>query len=816
MNIQTKLFRCSNTGQTSVWTVTETPGSVQPAIQKTVAGRTVSMVSSTAVTNAYTYDGFGRQVSATDGRGNTTVTAHNDLGQVAYTGDAAGNRTSYAYDGLGRQIAVTDPLGNTTHTTYDSAGNVTAQWGAAHPVAYEYDTAGRRIAMATTRDDTFDFSSVTNSSILNPNSSLDVTRWLYDNATGLLTNKVYADGSRVRYTYTEGGLLATRVWSRGVTTAYSYDALGQLININYSDATPDVAFAYDRMGNMVSVTDASGIRVFTHDPDGKMLSDTLSALGQKFALLESYDTFGRNTGYALSNTVGGVSSLIAETEQGYDAFGRISEVSVSGIPAPFRYGWLPGSELQQSLAMPNGVTRQIACEPCRDLASSVVHTNASGTVLTRRVFSYDAAGNLAERTQYRLGDATNRLDVFSQNARGELVCAALGTNSYAYAFDDTGNRLTTEEPGFSAVYFANSLNQYTRISNSVPPCEFIPVFDADGNQTLIKTSTGIWHVTYNAENRPVCFSNDTAVIEMAYDHMGRRFEYKETASGAVARHERYLYRGYLQVAALDLLDGTNVLHAIVWDPTEPVATRPLALQTQSGWFAYGFDQVKNVTELFDASGGIAAAYDYAPFGAVTESSGPATAINPLTFSSEIDDAILGLIHYTFRPLNTLDGGWLNRDPIGERGGVNEYGFVENNPNNKTDYLGLLHWTLELDRLGVFYDEPYPHCLEPGYYRHCLSSCILRKLLGLFMSRGTSSSIALLIAMKYGGDIPFIDWDSGSLADIWSDIVGIVVSHVASSCESGCNKALDVNVRIKCCSHDKRLKKTDPRCCDGKK
>ena len=124
----TRVSSYTDAGSAAVWTVTETPGSVQPAIQKTVAGRTVSMVSSTAVTNAYTYDGFGRQVSATDGRGNTTVTAHNDLGQVAYTGDAAGNRTSYAYDGLGRKIAVTDPLTNTTHTAaYDSAGNVTAQ-----------------------------------------------------------------------------------------------------------------------------------------------------------------------------------------------------------------------------------------------------------------------------------------------------------------------------------------------------------------------------------------------------------------------------------------------------------------------------------------------------------------------------------------------------------------------------------------------------------------------------------------------------------------------------------------------------------------
>jgi len=44
-----------------------------------------------------------------------------------------------------------------------------------------------------------------------------------------------------------------------------------------------------------------------------------------------------------------------------------------------------------------------------------------------------------------------------------------------------------------------------------------PSSQATRNQTLIRTSTGVWHVTYNAENRPVVFSNDTGVIEMAYD-----------------------------------------------------------------------------------------------------------------------------------------------------------------------------------------------------------------------------------------------------------------------------------------------------------
>lgn len=45
-------------------------------------------------------------------------------------------------------------------------------------------------------------------------------------------------------------------------------------------------------------------------------------------------------------------------------------------------------------------------------------------------------------------------------------------------------------------------------------------------------------------------------------------------------------------------------------------------------------------------------------------------------------------YYGYRDYEPFSGRWLSRDPIGERGGVNLYGFVGNNPVRRVDYLGL--------------------------------------------------------------------------------------------------------------------------------
>ena len=66
-----------------------------------------------------------------------------------------------------------------------------------------------------------------------------------------------------------------------------------------------------------------------------------------------------------------------------------------------------------------------------------------------------------------------------------------------------------------------------------------------------------------------------------------------------------------------MINNRNVLGTLLWDSLEPVATRPLALVQGASLHCYGMDFNKNVTEVFDAQGTIAAAYDYSPYGTAT-------------------------------------------------------------------------------------------------------------------------------------------------------------------------------------------------------
>ena len=638
-------------------------------------GLAVMSVSQTGVTNTFSYDALNRQIAQTDGRGNTTRTVYDSLGRVSSTIDALGYATAYGYDALGRQISVTDPLTNTVYTAYDSEGHVVSQRGATYPVDYSYDEFGDKVSMITYRD---------------INAAGDVTRWLRDEATGLVTNKVYADGKGPRYAYTPDGKLATRTWARGIVTTYSYDDNGSLTNTVYSDGTPTISLAYNRAGRQIQAIDAAGVTTFLYDDFGAVTNETVVGVAGTNTIERFYDNFGRDAGYALNG--------VRQSTLAYDpATGRLASMQVPSEQSnnpnnqtikQFSWNYLPGSDLKSSLDYPNGLTASWTYDANNQLLQvknafdvAAAPSPSQTNIISQYDYIYDHAGRRINVSKSGVSFDHDDMVTYGYNSRSELTNAVASVDSdyrYSYDFDDIGNREFSSERGTNSVYTANKLNQYTAVD------DFVPQLDDDGNQTLIKTATGIWFVTYNGENRPIRWSNGSTNIVMAFDRMGRR----------VAKNDlRFVYDGYLQIANFEVASTNSQLtthnaQLFIWDATEPVATRPLVWNRGTSVAYYTYDGNKNVSEVVADDGEVSAHYGYAPFGAVNVVVGDCAFGNPWRFSGEYADDLLGLIYYNYRHYDPVSGRWLMRDPMNEMGGVNLYLFGCN--AFVLDRLGLEH------------------------------------------------------------------------------------------------------------------------------
>ena len=700
-------------------------------------------VSVSAVTNTVAYDSLGRRVANTNGRGNTRHTEYNSFGQRVASIDALGNRTTYAYDQFGNLASVTDPLGNATVYEYDLRGNMVLEYGATYPVRYSYDIFGNTTTMTTFRE----------GFVPDASASGDTTTWLYDIASGSMTNKVYADGKGPTYAYTPNARLSRRTWARGIVTDYMYDNWGSLTNTVYSDNTPTISLSYDALGRQTEAHDAAGITTFLYDSFGSVTNETVIGVAGTNTIIRHWDNYARSLGYSLV----GRDDPIAPNRQNtlaYDpATGRLASMQIPSEQSnnpnnqtikQFSWSYLPGSDLKSALAYPNGLSASWTYDAKGQLLQVC---NATATnIISQYDYTYDAAGRRIQIARSGSAMSETRTDVYGYNARSELVSGAkMGgpsslTAEYAYQYDDIGNRLTSLDLGTNRTYTANNLNQYTLVGRGDPTApqeEFVPQFDLDGNQTLVKTATGIWSVTYNGENRPVFWtciqsnnSNNTnnQTISMSYDRMGRR---------VTKNAQRFVYDGYLQIANFDSSATNSQLtthnsQLFIWDPTEPVATRPLAWGQGEGSGTLNFepstlnfythDGNKNVSECFAANGDALAHYEYAPFGATIMRCGSSASANPWRFSSEYAENDMAMVSYNYRHYDILMGRWIQIDPasgpmynyqppkwigadIYDRDMKALYSFLGNSPDTAFDYLGLQITEQEckdiIDRLWSF-------------------------------------------------------------------------------------------------------------------
>ena len=631
--------------------------------QETVtdSGVTFSFRSSENVTTTNRYDALFRHVATIDLFGNATTTAYDEFGRVAWREDPSGARTSFGYDALGRQVSVTDALGNEKTTTFDMDSNAVSLRGSQYPVDYTYDEYGRMATMSTYRTEDLVHG--------------DVTTWLRDEATGLVTNKVYADGNGQTYAYTPDGKPTRTVWARGAWFENVYDPQGRVVQVLHDDATFDAEMGYDRLGRLVSSSVPAASYRYALDLLGHATNEVVVIAGATNTILRHYDALGRQTRLQITDSDYDESFV-------YDNYGRLSVIGNPG--SIITYAYTPDSrDSGYSVLTPSNavLTRALTRDPLRRgliaSVSNLVNGVDSGSSFD---YTYDALGRPVAR---------NLNAFFGYDDLGQVVFARFGEAPDLYNYDLIGNFTSNRLRGAWLQFMANKLNEYTAISTRSPPphSTFALAYDPDGNLL----TNGVWSYAYDSMNRlSAVASNGVVVAENDYDALWRRVV-RRTRS---AEH-RYLYDDWNPIReSVSHGDGT-ANRDYHWGKDLSGTFQGaggvgglLAVSRADRLFLPFYDNLGNGVAYADATGSVVAAYAYDVFGRTISTEGSLAEIFTHGFSTKLLDPETGLHYYGYRFYDSRMGRWMNRDPFGEIEGDNLFCFVLNHGIHSWDYLGL--------------------------------------------------------------------------------------------------------------------------------
>ena len=264
--------------------------------------------------------------------------------------------------------------------------------------------------------------------------------------------------------------------------------------------------------------------------------------------------------------------------------------------------------------------------------------------------------------------------------RADQYPGARETQSWNY--DDAGNWNSTTIDG-------NQLDRTNNSSDEATEIDGDPLsYDSRGNLTEDETGqTYKWDI----DNRLKQVDGAGDRIYYKYDVFGRRvYQKKGTDKEALLWWGKEEYAEHRQIASKPVIQ--NDLHA---HPNGLNTTFGRALEGDKNDIQYFHkNYLDHVYAVSDDNGNVIEQYRYSAFGEVEVFDATGIAIA----STAIDNDILwnvkrldwdtGLYMYLYRHYDPAHGRWMSRDPIGEYGGVNLYGFVGNIPLIYIDFLGL--------------------------------------------------------------------------------------------------------------------------------
>jgi RHS repeat-associated protein len=716
-------------------------------------------------------------MSYIDALGKSSKFGRDTTGRIMFETNANNEMLQFTYNPSDEMLTLTDGKNQTTSWSYDFYGRVTNKVDAASNLllVYQYDQLNRltnrwSIAKGNTAFAYDAIGNLTSVAYLSGNTSNVV--YNYD-ALNRLTNMADGLGSTV-FTWTDGSQLASEdgPWSDD-TLSYAYNSARQRMSLGLlqPNAGPwTQSYEYDAVMRLANVLSPAGNFAYSyrHDEGG---SDQIERLTMD------------NNNYI-------------DNYNGYDGMARLIQTTLRtaiGSQLQFQYAYAANFQRTQEVfsvdSSGNNSFKNYAYDNIGQLKAAqgfdhVYDSSLGQYVDTARLheqfgYAYDGAWNLSQRTNNALvqsftvnnlnelagatrsgtltvaGTATELRGSVSGSPAGVTNVTVSGTglasgSANIYHDGDWARAGATPANGTNT-YTATGQDTYGRTSqNSVAvnlPSSSTFAYDLNGN--LLTNNTRFFD--YDDENQLIRVTEPTAwKTEFTYDglmRMRKRKEFTWSGSTWVQTNEiRYLCDGRSVIQERDAnnlplvtytrgndLNGTLQGGGGIGGLLARTDNRQLTAGSSTATVYYFSDANGNIMALAYTNGLIAARYSYDPFGNVITMNGPLAAANKYRFSSKelIEGAELYYYGYRFYSPNLQR--WLNRDPLGDTGGLvnqvvditrnqentstdestselfdawvginkNLYGGIGNNPVNVLDYFGL--------KPG----DPYPTCDAAG-------------------------------------------------------------------------------------------------------
>ncbi len=632
---------------------------------------------------AYSYDYSGRMQTMTNwsnfnsGSGARVTTWNYDsyrgfLASKTYDGGAAG--PSYTYTAAGRLQTRLWARGVTTTNAYDNTGSLTnVSYSDSTPgIANTYDRLGR-LSTVVRNGMTDTLTRNLANQLLSESFSGGVLNGLtvtnnYDADLRRATLSALSAGSQLlsaTYGYDDASRLSSETDGNNNSAAYSYLAnsplLGQITFKQSGTTRMTTSKTYDYLNRLTQISSAASNTVTFNYNYNSANQRVRNALADGSYWVYQYDSLGQ---------------VISANKYWSDM------TPVAGQQFDYTFDTIGNRTQTQTGGDQNGMNLRIANFHANDL-NQLTNRDVPAYVDIKGVSIATNTVTVNGQTAYR------KVEYFRDELPANNSSSALWTNILTAATGQnsvTGNIYVAEEP---------ELFRY----------------DPDGNLT----NDGRWAYTWDGENRLATMTVNTNVgpqyqLTFAYDSQGRRIQKIVSTNSVAIYTNKFLYDGWNLVSTLS--PSGSLIASYMWGNDLSgsqqgaggvgglVEVTYYGASTTNCFLAY--DGNGNVAALVNAADGTTLAnYEYGPFGEVIRATGPMAKINPFRFSTKYDDDESDLLYYGYRYYKPTTGTWPNRDPIEERGGLNLYGMIANDPIDRVDLFGLTYGTISVVTFNSF-------------------------------------------------------------------------------------------------------------------